>query len=220
MDNIQNQYQNIIKYFPSIKLYNNLISHISIEIKNGIYLEVDYGNFPRKPKVKLINQNGHIYKNLDHVIYSLNTWKSKSPKEIIEVINEIMVFIETFESNTILIKKELLEGILTLCSQHHPREIIGILKMEKNVFNEYIVPPGTYTSRISGVFSPSRLPLAPSYQASVHSHPSGNSLPSNQDRRGVFQGFRCHFIIGFPYTIKNVKCYGRTGKELNFKVVR
>lgn len=220
MDNLEDQYQNIIKSFPNVETYNNLISHISIQLKKGNILEIDYGNFPKKPKVKLINQYGYIYKKLDRIIYSLNTWKSNNPKPIIEIINEIVTFMDNLDSNTVLIKAELLEGILTLCREHHPREILGILKMEKEIFNEFILPPGTLTSKISGIFSSSRLPLDHFYQASVHSHPSGNPHPSLQDLRGIFKGFKCHFIIGFPYGIKNVRCYDKNGKNLNFKVVK
>jgi len=220
MDSIEDQYQNIIKYFPNAEIYDNLISHISIQLKKGTILEIDYRNFPKKPKVKLINQNGDIYKKLDRLIYSLNTWKSNNPKPIIEIINEIVTFLENLESNTILIKAELLEGILRLCREHHPREILGILKMEKEIFNEFILPPGTLTSKISGIFSSSRLPLDRYYQASVHSHPSGNPHPSLQDLRGIFKGFNCHFIIGFPYGIKNVRCYDKNGKEISYKVIK
>ncbi len=220
MDSIEDQYQNIIKYFPNAEIYDNLISHISIQLKKGTILEIDYRNFPKKPKVKLINQNGDIYKKLDRLIYSLNTWKSNNPKPIIEIINEIVTFLENLESNTILIKAELLEGILRLCREHHPREILGILKMEKEIFNEFILPPGTLTSKISGIFSSSRLPLDRYYQASVHSHPSGNPHPSLQDLRGFFKGFNCHFIIGFPYGIKNVRCYDKNGKEISYKVIK
>lgn len=220
MYEIEDQFQKIIKEFPEVNTYNNLISHITICLSRGIILEIDYRNFPKKPKVILINQNGEIFRNLDNFIDSLAKWKSKDPKSIIEIIKEVKIFIETLESETILIKKGLIEGILTLCQEHHPREIVGILKMDKNVFSEYIVPPGTYTSTISGIFSLSRLPSDSSYQASVHSHPSGNPSPSNKDKSGVFRNFRCHFIIGFPYTIKNVKCYDMNGNQLHFKVIK
>ncbi len=220
MDNLENQYQDIIKHFPNVKLNNNLISHLSITIKNGNILEIDYRNFPKKPKVKLINQKGEVYRKLDRAIYSLNTWKSNHPKKISEIINEIIIFINNLESNTILIKAELLEGILRLCHEHHPKEILGILKTEKNIFTEFILPPGTLTSNTSGIYSSSRLPLDNFYQASVHSHPSGNLRPSPQDLGDIFKKFKCHFIIGFPYGPKNIRCYDKNGKILNIKVIK
>jgi proteasome lid subunit RPN8/RPN11 len=220
MDIIEDQYKDIIKHFPNVKTYNNFIFHISIHLNKGTILEIDYRNFPKKPKVKLINQNGAVYKKLDRDIYSLNRWKSNNPKPISEIINEIILFIDNLESDTILIKAELLEGILLLCREQHPREILGILKMEKNVFTEFILPPGTLTSKTSGIFFSSRLPLDNFYQASVHSHPSGNVHPSLQDLGGVFKKFKCHFIIGFPYGPKNVRCYDKNGKPLKIKIVK
>jgi proteasome lid subunit RPN8/RPN11 len=220
MYEIEDQFQKIVNEFPEVKTYNNVISHITISLSRGIILEIDYGNFPKKPKVILINQNGEIFKKLDTFIYSLNNWKSKNPKSIMDIIKEVKIFIETSESDTILIKRELMEGILALCREQHPKELVGILKMENNVLTEYIVPPGTYTSTISAIFSLSRLPSDHSYQASVHSHNNGNTSPSDKDKKSTFKRFRCNFIIGFPYTINNVSCYDMNGNHLHFKVVR
>jgi len=192
------QYQNIIEHFPNTETIENLISHIKIELIKGIMLEIDYSKYPKKPKVKLINQSGTVYKKLNNDITSLKNWKTIKTKSILNVINEIIYILEDLQSNT---------------------EFLGILKMDKNVFTEFILPPGAITSRNSGVFFPGRIPLNRYYQGTIHSHPSGNLSPSLQDLNSVFKGNRFHFIVGFPYNLNNIKCFDKNGTELQFKVI-
>ncbi|MFW9865023.1 MAG: Mov34/MPN/PAD-1 family protein [Candidatus Thorarchaeota archaeon] len=219
MNDIEIQYQNIIEHFPNLVIIENTITHIKIEIIKGIILEIDYSKYPRKPKVKLSNQLGKVYTKLNNDIDSLKNWKKKENKSILNVINEIIFILEGLQSNQVRIKKDLIEGILALCREHHPKEFLGILKMDKTVFTEFILPPGAVASRSTGVFFPSRLPIDLSYQGTIHSHPSGSPYPSLQDLNSVFKKLKFHFIVGFPYNLNNVKCFDSTGTELQFKVI-
>jgi len=216
---IEIQYQNIIEHFPNAETIENRISHIKIELIKGIMLEIDYSKYPKKPKVKLINQSGTVYKKLNNDITSLKNWKIIKTKSILNVINEIIFILEDLQSNTVKIKRDLLGGFLALCRAHHPKEFLGILKMDKNVFIEFILPPGAINSRNSGVFFPGRIPLNRYYQGTIHSHPSGNLSPSLQDLNSVFKGNRFHFIVGFPYSLNHIKCFDKNGTELQFKVI-
>ena len=219
MRDIELQYQKIIEHFPNTTTIKNEISHIKIELNKGLVLEIDYSKYPKKPKVYLINQSGKVYKKLSDDIVSLKNWKRNNPKSILSVINEIILILESVKSNVVTIKKGLLTGILALCREHHPKEFLGILKMENNVFTEFILPPGAITSRTSGIFSPIRLPLTLDYQGTIHSHPSGVPYPSLQDLNSVFKSLTFHFIVGFPYRLSNVKCFDKNGTELQFKVI-
>ncbi|MFW9938744.1 MAG: Mov34/MPN/PAD-1 family protein [Candidatus Thorarchaeota archaeon] len=216
---IRIQYQEIISYFPNSKIVDNKISHIKIELNKGIILEIDYSKYPKKPKVKLINQSGNVYKKLNNEIISLKNWKKNNTQSILSVINEIVFLIEGLQSGIVKIKRELLDGFLALCRENHPKEFLGILKMENNIFTEFILPPGAITSRTSGVFFPNRLPINRYYQGTIHSHPSGTLFPSLQDLNSVFKGYRFSFIVGFPYTLNNIKCFEKDGTELQFKVI-
>jgi proteasome lid subunit RPN8/RPN11 len=213
------QYQNIIEHLPNAETIENRISHIKIELIKGIMLEIDYSKYPKKPKVKLINQSGTVYKKLNNDITSLKNWKIIKTKSILNVINEIILILEDLRSNKVKIKRDLLNGFLALSRAHHPKEFLGILKMDKNVFTEFILPPGAITSRNSGVFFPGRIPLNRYYLGTIHSHPSGNLSPSLQDLNSVFKGNMFHFIVGFPYSLNNIKCFDKNGTELQFKVI-
>lgn len=216
---IESQYQNIIEHYPNTVTIENNITHIKIELIKGIILEIDYSKYPKKPKVKLINQTGKVYKKLSNDITSLKNWKVDKTKSILKVINEIIFILKDLQLNIVKIKRELLIGFLALCRAHHPKEFLGILKMDNNMFTEFILPPGAITSNHSGVFFPSRLPLNRYYQGTIHSHPSGNLNPSLQDLNSVFKGNRFHFIVGFPYSLNNIKCFDKNGTELQFKVI-
>lgn len=219
INEIENQYQNIIEIYPSAIAIDNKISHIKIELPHNIILEVDYSKYPKKPKVILINQSGDVYKNLNNDISSLKNWKKDSMKSVLSVIKEINLTLEGLQSNIVRIKGELLDGFFALCRAHHPKEFLGLLKIDNNVFTEFILPPGAVTSRNTGVFFPGRIPINRDYQGTIHSHPSGTLIPSLQDLNSVFKGNRVHFIVGFPYNLNHIKCYDKNGIELQFKVI-
>jgi len=217
---IEIQYQNILEHFPNIVNVENKITHLKIELIKRIILEIDYSKYPKRPKVKLINQSGQVYKKLNHDVTSLKNWKIDKTKSVLNVINEIISILKDLQSGVVKIKKELLMGFLAICRAHHPKEFLGILKMDNNIFTEFILPPGAITSRNTGVFFPNRIPLNRDYQGTIHSHPSGTLYPSPQDLNSIFKGNRFHFIVGFPYSLNNIKCFDKNGKELQFKLIK
>jgi len=216
---IEEQYQEIVKAFPNVILVNDMISRINIPIINNSFIDIAYAKYPKRPKVYLINSNKQVYKRLDLLISSLTTWKKNNAPTIVELINEILVYINGMTSKEITIKRGLLNGILALCREQHPREILGLLRVDKGIVTEFILPPGALTSNISGVFFPNRIPLDPSLEGTIHSHPSGNPNPSLQDLNDVFKKKRFHLIVGYPYNLNKIKCFDRNGNELNFKII-
>ena len=218
-EEILSQYKAIIENFPDTILVNDKISHIKIELIKGITLEIDFTKYPKKPKVKLFNQSGKVYKKANNDIDCLKNWKSDKTNSVLDVINEILSILKGLQSNIIKVKKDLLLGFFALSREHHPRESLGILKMENNVFTEFILPPGAITSRNAGFFSPIRIPTNRSYQGTIHSHPSGVAIPSLQDLNSVFKGYRVNFIVGYPYNLYNIRCFDKNGNQLQFKVI-
>ena len=145
-------------------------------------------------------------------------WKKKNALNIVDLINEVLLVIDSMRSGEVLINRELLQGILALCKDQHPREILGMLRMENGIISEFILPPGSLRSKDSVVFSPSRIPLDPTIAGTVHSHPSGNPTPSGADII-IFKRGHIHFIVGYPYNYYTIKCYDQKGNPLNFKFV-
>lgn len=218
-EEILSQYKAIIENFPNSILVNDKISHVRIGLIKEITLEIDFTKYPKKPKVKLFNQSEKVYKKLINDIDYLKNWKSDKTDSVLPVINEILSILKDFQSNVVKIKKDLLLLFFALSRDYHPRISIGILKIEKNIFTEFILPPGVITSRNAAIFNPMRIPTDRSYQGTIQSRPSGSAIPSIQDLKSVFKGYRVNFLIGYPYNLNHIKCFNENGKELQFKVI-
>ncbi|TFG02624.1 MAG: hypothetical protein EU540_01180 [Promethearchaeota archaeon] len=220
MEILEQEYQKVVEAFPNVGLINDLIYHIKLPLINDVFLEIKFKNYPKKPKVILVREDGQTDNSLDTMLSALKSWKKKAPLSIAELINEIHIFIKRMQTKEILIQRDLLNGMFALCRNQHPREILGLLRVDNGVVKEYILPPGALTSYQDGVFFPSRLPLDPSLEGTVHSHPSGNPYPSLGDLNNVFKLKKFHFILAFPYNgLDCVKCFDKNGHELKFKII-
>ena len=217
MEKIEQQYQKIILKFPEAIVIDNSITHVSIPLKDNIFLDINYKKYPKKPKIKLIKSEGQIYSKLDSILPSLKNWSKEKALDVNNLIDDIIRFIKKLKNQEVAIKKELLMGILALCREQHPREILGLLRIENDITTEFILPPGALRSTQSGVFFPNRLAIDPTLEGTVHSHPSGLPLPSAEDLR-LFKKYRFNFIIGFPYNLNCIKCYDANGAELKFEI--
>ncbi len=219
MNIIEDQYHKIIELYPNTIAKENCISQIKIPLKDKKFLKINFKNYPKKPIVNLISKNDRTSRKIDKIIPILNRWEKKHPPFIVDLINEILSFIKDLESKEIKIKKELLNGLLTLCKKQHPREILGFLRASNGVAIEYILPPGAITSNTSGLFFPNRLGFDLTLKGSVHSHPSGNPNPSLVDINNVFKKKEFNFIIGYPYNLSRIKCFDNRGREIEFKII-
>lgn len=215
---LEEEYQKIISTFPNVQCIDNLIYHIQIPLINDVILDINFRKYPKRPKVVLLKKEGETRK-IDNFIVSLQKWKKKDAPAIVDLINEIFTFVGMMDNKEVLITQNLITGIIDLCRNQHPREILGLLRMEQGILTEYILPPGAIRSESSGVFFPSRIPLDPSLRATVHSHPSGNPFPSAVDLNDVFQKKDFHFIIAYPYNLNKTKCFDNSGNEMKFKIV-
>lgn len=83
---------------------------------------------------------------------------------------------------SVLLKKDVLDSILTYCQMKHPNECILILKgKSKNgqiKIDGLVIPPFNETGPTFAGFPHSFLPLDMSYIGIIHSHPSGSAEPS------------------------------------------
>ena len=219
MNKIEDEYRKIIEFFPNAIVEKNSISKVKIPLKNEFFLKINFGNYPKKPIVNLISKDGRIYRKIDKIIPLLYRWEKKNPSSIVDLINDILTFINNLESEQIKIKKQLLKGIFALCKNQHPREILGLLRVVNGVAIEYILPPGAITSNTSGFLIPSRLGLDLTLMGSVHSHPSGNPNPSLMDINSVFKTKKFNFIIAYPYNFYNIKCFNNRGREIEFIIL-
>jgi proteasome lid subunit RPN8/RPN11 len=219
MNNIEDEYHKIMEFYPNAIVEKECISQVKIPLKDKFFLKINFKNYPKKPIISLISKDGSIYRKVDKIIPLLNKWEKKNPPSIVDLISEILAFINSLESKEIKIKKELLNGIIALCKNQHPREILGLLRIVNGIAVEYILPPGSITSKSSGLFIPSRLGFDSTLNGSIHSHPSGNPNPSIIDINNVFKTKNFNFIVAYPYNLSSIKCFNNKGREIEFRII-
>ena len=117
------------------------------------------------------------------------------------------------------IDKETLEFILGASRSSHPQEFAGVLRAVGDVVKEVLLLPGTLSSGESAVLRLHMLPIDPSACGTVHSHPSPNTSPSEEDFALFAKFGYIHIIVAFPYDERSWKAYDHRGEEIKLEVV-
>ena len=122
---------------------------------------------------------------------------------------------------TVSISQTLMEAILESAKTLYPKETILLLRGEKSKdlikVTDLMVPPlATYGQGFANIPT-HMLPIDFSIIGTVHSHPSGNLLPSPADLNH-FWG-KIVMIVGFPFADdRNVAVYDHEGEKLTLKI--
>ncbi|MCZ7403184.1 MAG: Mov34/MPN/PAD-1 family protein [Candidatus Methanoperedens sp.] len=116
------------------------------------------------------------------------------------------------------IARETLQFIFEVCKSSAPREFAGMLSANGDVITEVIVVPGTESSDESAVMQLFMLPNIHTV-GSVHSHPSGNTRPSDADLELFGRKGLVHIIVGAPYDRNSWTCYDKDGNPIKLEVV-
>jgi len=120
----------------------------------------------------------------------------------------------------VVMSRNLLEAIFENASSVYPRETILLLRgktsREKIQITDIIIPPlATHGQGFSG-FPTYMLPMDFSLIGSVHSHPSGITMPSVADLNRSFG--RVMMIVAYPFLgTENVAVYNRSGEPLTLR---
>lgn len=122
----------------------------------------------------------------------------------------------------VVITRNAANGIISYSRGLHPNEAILILRgkatREQVTIEGLVIPPfassGPYYSGFSDFF----LPFDSSYVGTAHSHPSRSNRPSLEDLNRGFYG-TVSIIIAYPYEDDTMAAYGRSGNELEIKIL-
>ena len=116
----------------------------------------------------------------------------------------------------VLLKKDVLDSILSYCQMKHPDEGILILKgKSKNgeiKIDGLVVPPFDYAGSTFAGFPHSFLPFDMSYVGMVHSHPSGSTEPSVTDLHNFFG--LISLIVKSPYDDDSIFAWDSSGNSV------
>jgi proteasome lid subunit RPN8/RPN11 len=121
------------------------------------------------------------------------------------------------------ISGELLQAVLEAARRLYPREVILLLKGRRTrnavVVSDILIPPlATYGHGFSSMRT-HMLPIDFSIVGTVHSHPSGNPMPSPADLNHQFGSIL--LIVAYPYTNEsNLAAYNRAGEKLAVEIIK
>ncbi|MDY6774621.1 MAG: Mov34/MPN/PAD-1 family protein [Halobacteria archaeon] len=137
-----------------------------------------------------------------------------------------------FRSRNVLgIADETVEFILATCRDTHPNEFLGLLSTTQArrlgidrdglVITDVVVVPGTESGEAIATMRDEMIPTPTnaSTVGTVHSHPTGNTIPSQQDLATFSKKGNYHIIVGHPYTRNSWACYDDRGIEREIDVL-
>ena len=122
----------------------------------------------------------------------------------------------------IIMKRSVLESILSYARACHPREGILLLrgKTKRDVIevNEVLLPPLSVKGKFFSAFPLYMLPIDFSIVGTAHSHPSGALSPSIRDLNSFYG--KIMIIAAYPYRSENdIIIIDGKGKTLNYEIV-
>ncbi|MFP3871722.1 MAG: Mov34/MPN/PAD-1 family protein [Candidatus Aenigmatarchaeota archaeon] len=115
------------------------------------------------------------------------------------------------------------ERVLKLFSESakdaHPEEFAAGLREIDGVISELIMVPGTVSGPGSAILKLHHLPVDFSIVGVIHSHPSPNFNPSQEDMITFGKYGRLHIIMAYPYDLDSWQAYDSTGKEMDLELI-
>ena len=122
---------------------------------------------------------------------------------------------------SVLLKKDVLDSILTYCQMKHPNEGILILKGKSKSgeikIDGLVIPPFSETGPTFAGFPNSFLPFDMSYVGIIHSHPSGSAEPSVTDLHNFFG--LVSIIVKSPYSDDSIFAWDSSGNSIPLSIV-
>jgi len=126
---------------------------------------------------------------------------------------------KSFERQVVL-KQDVLDGIISYCKMKHPNEGILILKGKskhgKIMVDGLVIPPFDHSGPTFAGFPHSFLPFDMSYVGTVHSHPSGSAEPSPTDLLNFFG--LVSLIIKSPYDDEDIFAWDSKGNQIKLLI--
>jgi proteasome lid subunit RPN8/RPN11 len=126
--------------------------------------------------------------------------------------------------HTVTIAQDAVEDLCTIAQTSHPKEMLAFFAATKGVqkgrvhIDEIQLQAYAASDDSASVFL-SNLPMTTSIIGTVHSHPGGNTQPSDADLQ-LFSKFGfIHAIVGEPYQPKNICFYNKYGERIVVNII-
>jgi proteasome lid subunit RPN8/RPN11 len=119
----------------------------------------------------------------------------------------------------VVIGRNALEFALGVSRHLHPREFMGLLRGKEDEISEILILPATLWGEGFAQIHGMQIPTDKSIVGSIHSHPTENNRPSEQDLVEFGRSGKIHLILKYPYrNIRDVACYGIDGRRIDITV--
>jgi proteasome lid subunit RPN8/RPN11 len=119
----------------------------------------------------------------------------------------------------VAISKTALEFALGVSRELYPREFMGLLRGKDDHISEILILPATIWGEGFAQMHGMHIPADKTIIGSVHSHPSGDNMPSDTDSMEFGRSGSIHLILRHPYrSIMDVACYDSEGRRLDITV--
>ena len=124
-----------------------------------------------------------------------------------------------FQKPVRAIRRKVLRMMREASKDIYPREFGAILRAEDGVITEILLVPGTVSGNKHAIFQLHMLPADFTIVGTVHSHPSGNFNPSDEDLM-LFRKFGgLHIIVGYPYDEETWAAWKFSGERIELQVI-
>ena len=117
------------------------------------------------------------------------------------------------------ISRRALRMILEASRDTSPREFGAVLRAESGVITEILLVPGTVSGERHAIFQLHMLPADFSVVGTVHSHPSGDTRPSDEDLHLFSKFGGIHLIVGDPFDEGSWAAWTYSGDRISLRVV-
>ncbi len=204
----------------AVDIIDQAKGRVHIPLLPQVEITVDFGAFPKRPDIQIPKELEKILGKPKDFLLGLMQWKAKEPFHVVSIVEELRNYIENVGGIKLRILNRLAIGLCEHARRSHPQEFVGLLRVKGGVLAEYLFPPGMQSSKTSAIYVSNRVPFDRSIIASVHSHPSANTRPSQADLHMFSAGTNLfHLIIGFPYNLTTIHGYDRRGNEIPLEIV-
>ncbi|AEA46939.1 Mov34/MPN/PAD-1 family protein [Archaeoglobus veneficus] len=119
---------------------------------------------------------------------------------------------------TFKILRGVLKMALEAAKDMHPHEFVALLGGKGELINELVFLP-FQSGSVSAIIHMDMLPIGMRVLGTIHSHPSPNATPSQEDLQMFARFGKVHIIVAYPYGEDDWKCYDRSGQPTEIEVV-
>ena len=221
---LENLSEVVLKKYPRARKYKERLYDLRIPLTEEVDLSINFKKYPKTPKVLLIKNDGRKFK-LGTILSHLRDWDDKGPYPIVNVVDEVVLIIESILNRLIPFTETCFQGLIEMAKKYHPQKVQGVLSVDKGKVSELIIPAikcanPNYADRINYVnFQPfCQLPFDFSYEGTFISRPDGD-LSRNEMFNVVMRKRRFTMLLAYPYDKPEcIRIVDRDGNDLKYAV--